>query len=199
MFDLELIFINYLKGILCWSYGNRRSPLYRSLHLKIYSIILNISAVWLNVLHLKISCNLTKLQRTVFYCITGNIISLLCKVENVSNDKDLENGNKWRFAGQRSHKKDKAFYSINRHKTWPFGPSGQKVSALGAEAWFQQSAGRRDVQYVLLTTFLPILDHWTALSGFQSSVPPNPKQYSPFIFARMAHYKETNIEWVVQV
>lgn len=78
-------------------------------------------------------------------------LSPLCLTSNESYDKDLKNGNKWAFSGRQTHspfsghKEDKAFYSINRHKTWPFGPSGQKVRVLGMEAWFQKSAGRRDI------------------------------------------------------
>lgn len=73
------------------------------------------------------------------------------KLQWFSYDKDFKDGNKWAFSGTLTHspfsghKEDKAFYSINRRKTRPFGLSGQKVSSLGAEAWFQQSAGRRDV------------------------------------------------------
>lgn len=60
------------------------------------------------------------------------------------------------------------------------------------ELWEQRpgsSSLPADETYVLLTTFLPILDHWAALSGFLSSVPSNPKQYNSFILDQMAPYK----------
>lgn len=77
--------------------------------------------------------------------------SPLCQTSNESHDKDWHNGNKWAFSGIQTHspvcgrKEDKAFYSIYRRKTWPLGPSGQKVRVLGAESRFQQSAGRPDI------------------------------------------------------
>lgn len=39
----------------------------------------------------------------------------------------------------------KAFYSDKGQRSRPFGSPGQKVRVLGAEAWFRQSAGRRDI------------------------------------------------------
>ena len=56
--------------------------------------------------------------------------------------------------------------------------------ALWCKRWalWEQRPGSRslpaDETYVLLTTFLPILDHWTALSGFLPPVPSHPKQWN---------------------
>lgn len=101
-----------------------------------------------------ISCNLMSTWTKLFtFNLKPHILtsSPLCQTSNESHDKDWHNGNKWAFSGIQTHspvcgrKEDKAFYSIYRHKTWPLGPSGQKVRVLGAESRFQQSAGRRDI------------------------------------------------------